>query len=70
MMLPELYNTVSPCVVAFISKMLPLPANQQPIFPRYSAQATSLTTAAWWQRTGTSWRFSIRLGGIPKQASS
>ena len=33
MMLPELYETVSPCVVAFISKMLPLPANQQPIFP-------------------------------------
>jgi len=33
MMLSELYETVSPCIVAFISKMLPLPAGQQPVFP-------------------------------------
>ena len=33
MKLIDLYEAVSPCVVAFISKMLPLPAGQQPVFP-------------------------------------
>ena len=33
MTLTELYENASPCVVAFISKLVPLPAGQQPIFP-------------------------------------
>jgi hypothetical protein len=33
MTLTELYENACPCVVAFISKLLPLPAGQQPIFP-------------------------------------
>ncbi len=33
MNLEVLYESASPCVVAFISKMLPLPAGQQPVFP-------------------------------------
>ena len=33
MTLTELYENACPCVVAFISKLLPLPAGQQPVFP-------------------------------------
>ena len=33
MNLEVLYETSCPCVVAFISKLVPLPAGQQPIFP-------------------------------------
>ena len=33
MTLTELYEVACPCIVAFINKMLPLPAGQQPIFP-------------------------------------
>jgi len=33
MTLTELYENACPCVVAFISKLMPLPAGQQPVFP-------------------------------------
>jgi S1-C subfamily serine protease len=33
MTLTELYENVGSCIVAFISKLVPLPAGQQPIFP-------------------------------------